>query len=238
MFFRGFRELMHEQSPLASEDQVEDLKMISRLSDEEVAAVRERLSRAQGFLDPKALLVALREAVQDPKVAAAIRRALLILSPSGAKRMMASLEDERQQEGFPFEEATFGRLKKVLGELIQPYPALARFKKAERLAEITGQQLEAVELVCDLRPIFDENRGKLEGMMPYTRLHIVATGVDGLPKSFEVELTHQQVLDLAGKATKAKSKLEVLRTSVEQWLPGLLPDLPLTRVPQKEANDA
>ena len=77
----------------------------------------------------------------------------------------------------------------------------------------------------------------LKGMMPYTRLHIVATGEDGLPKPFEAELTYQQVIDLAEKAEKAKSKLKVLRQSVETWLPGCLPDLPLTRTPSKESSD-
>ena len=74
--------------------------------------------------------------------------------------------------------------------------------------------------------------------MPYARLHLVATGEDGLPNSFEAELTQQQVHDLAEKASKAKSKLDVLRGSVEMWVPGGLPDLPLTRVTRKESSDA
>jgi len=130
------------------------------------------------------------------------------------------------------------RLGEILPNLIQPYPAMARFEKAERLANLTGQELESMELICDLRPIFDEDRKQIEGMMPYTRLHIVATGADGLPKSFEAELTHQQVIDLRKKGEKAESKLAVLRKSVESWLPGRLPDLPLTRVVRKESSDA
>ena len=74
--------------------------------------------------------------------------------------------------------------------------------------------------------------------MPYTRLHVVTTGEDGLPNAFEVELTHQQVIDLDKKTKKAKNKLEALRQSIEKWLPGGLPDLPLTRISQKESKDA
>jgi hypothetical protein len=69
-------------------------------------------------------------------------------------------------------------------------------------------------------------------------LHIVATGEDGLPKAFEAELTNENVIDLVEKAEKAKSKLETLHKSIENWLPGGLPDLPLTRIPKKESNDA
>jgi len=97
--------------------------------------------------------------------------------------------------------------------------------------------LDTVDLICDLRPIFNDNRKNVEGLLPYTRLHIVATGEDGLPKPFEVELSHQQVIDLSEKTEKAKNKLEALCQSIQKWLPDGLPDLPLTRIPRKESSD-
>jgi hypothetical protein len=212
---------------------VEDLKLIAGLPDEQIATLRQQLRKASHFLNPKALLATIQEVVQVPESGGAVCRAILNLNPSNANQIIANLEKDLDDKDFPFE-----RLKMVMSELIQPYPALARFEKAERLAKVTGRQLETIDLICDLRPIFDENQKNLEGMMPYTRLHIVVTGEDGLPKPFEAELTHQQVADLAEKAEKAKSKLKVLRQSVENWLPGGLPDLPLTRTPPKESNDA
>ena len=108
-----------------------------------------------------------------------------------------------------------------------------------RLATLTGQKLESIELICDLRPIFDKLRKHLEGMMPYTRLRVVATGADGLPDAFETELTRQQVHDLAEQVSKAAQKLDVLASAIEtEWLPGGLPDLPLTRAPRKGPSDA
>jgi len=235
MYIRGFPPFPGQL--IASEELVDDLKAIAGLSDEQVAGLRQRLNATEGFLDPKALLAVIREVIQDPKLAEAVRGALRNLSPSRVERIIAGLEQDLDDKEFPFDRATFDRLKRVLKELIQTYPALTRFQKAERLAKMTGQQLETVELICDLRPIFDKKREKLEGVMPYTRLHIVATGEDGLPKSFEAELTHQQVIDLTEKAEKAKDKLKVLRQSIETWLPGGLPDLPLTRIPRKESSD-
>ena len=230
VYIRGFPPFL--EYPGASGVMVDDLKTIADLSDEQIAGIRQHLAEADGFLDPKRLLAVIREVIQDSKSAEAVRRAIRSLNPSTTGRIIAGLEQDLDDKEFPFD-----RLKQVLSELIQPYPALTRFQKAERLAKVTGQQLETVELICDLRPIFDENREELEGMMPYTRLRVVATGEDGLPKPFEVDLTHQQVLDLAEKAGKAKSKLAVLRRSVETWLPGRLPNLPLTRIPRKESSD-
>jgi len=236
MFFRGLPQPPFEH-PAARKGLLDDLKVIIGLSDGQVAELHKHLTEAKGFLDPKAMLSTIRRVVEDTNAAEAVRRVLRNIGPSQVKRMVAALEEGRDEEDFPFDKAQFKRLKQRLEKLIQPYPALARFQKAERLVNITGQQLETVELICDLRPIFDERRENVEGMMPYTRLHIVATGEDGLPKPFEVELTYQQVSDLAKKVEKAKSKLEALRQSIETWLPGGLPDLPLTRIPRKESSD-
>lgn len=233
LYIRGFTQSF-ETIP---EELLDDLKAIIDLSDEMLAELHKHLTEAEGFLDPRVLLATIQRVVEDSNAAEAVRRILRNIGPSQVERMVTILEEGREEEDFPFDQAKLERLKQILKNLIRPYPALARFQKAERLAKITGQQLETVELICDLRPIFDETRKKVEGMMPYTRLHIVATGEDGLPEAFEVELTHQQVTDLAEKVGKAKSKLETLRQSIETWLPGGLPDLPLTRIPRKESSD-
>ena len=236
LYIRGFPHSIFEH-PTAKKEMMEDLKAIIGISDEKLEELHKHLNKAKGFLDPKALLATIQKVVEDPNAAEAVQGILLNISPYQVERMITILKEGQEEEEFPFDQAKIERLKQILKNLIQPYPALTRSEKAERLAKITGQQLETVEMICDLRPIFDESRKNVEGMMPYTRLHIVATGEDGLPKPFEVELTHQQVIDLAVKTRKAKSKLEVLRQSIENWLPGGLPDLPLTRVSRKESID-
>jgi hypothetical protein len=207
------------------------------LTDEQIAGIRDRLSKATGFLDRKTLTVALQDVITDDKTIQAVWRTLRSLDPSEVKRLLEGLSKKQHEEDFPLNILTVDRLHHVLPVLVHPYSALIRYEKAERLAELTGQRLESFDLICDLRPIYDESRKYLEGMMPYTRLRVVATGVDGLPKSFEAELTHQQVHDLAEKASKAKDKLDVLRKSVDKWVPGGLPDLPLTRIPRKGSSD-
>ena len=216
-----------------------DLKAVSTLSDDEANTLRERLSRVKGFLDPKTLAAEVRRVIKVEGTARSVQTTLQNLDPKDTKRLVENLAERgKQEKDFLLNKAELARLGEILPNLIQPYPALNRFEKAERLAKLTGQELESIELICDLRPIFDEDRKQIEGMMPYTRLHIVATGADGLPKSFEAELTHQQVIDLREKTAKAESKLVVLRKSIESWLPGRLPDLPLTRVTRKESSDA
>ena len=214
------------------EDLLDDFKIITSLPDKVIDELCRLLNDVQGFLSPKILLETIKTIVEDPSVAKTVWTVILNISPSQFERMTKSLGENNDKEP-PLDQDQI----KCLRNLIRPYPSLTRFQKARRLSKITGQELENVELICDLRPIFDETRGNIEGMMPYTRLHIVATGEDGLPNAFEVELTHQQVVDLAEKIGKAKSKLETLHQTVEKWLPNGLPDLPLTRVPKKESSD-
>lgn len=216
-----------------------DLKSVATLGDESVSALRDRLSAAEGFLDPKTLSATLCSVIEDESTALSVQRTMQNLSPSDVERLAEALtQRQEEEEDFLLDKNELDRLHKTLSALVRPYPAMARFEKAERLSRLTGQELESIQLICDLRPIFDEKRNQIEGMMPYTRLCIVATGADGLPNSFEAELTQQQVHDLAEKATKARAKLDVLRKNVESWLPGGLPDLPLTRVTRKESSDA
>lgn len=214
-----------------------DLGAIIDLSDETLKKLCKHLSEAKGFLNPKALLTTIQTIIKDSSVAKAAQRIIINIRPFQIGHVITFLEGQSKESEFPFDPKQFERLKQILKDLIRPYPSMTRFLKAERLADITGQELEIVELICDLRPIFNENRKDIEGMMPYTRLHIVATGEDGLPNAFEAELTYQQVIDLAEKTKKAKSKLETLHQSVENWLPGGLPDLPLTRISRKESSD-
>ena len=238
LYFRGFPPPSIEG--LAADSNVlADLKVVAGLSVNQVNELRLRMLEAKGFLDPKALLALAPEVLRDEGTARSLHRALRNLGPQNVRQLLNALSEQRKQKkDFPLDEDELKTLQQTLPALIQPYPALTRFKKADRLGKLTGQQLESVELICDLRPIFDPDRKNVDGMMPYTRLCIVATGVDGLPNSFEAELTQQQVHDLAEKASMAKVKLDVLRDKVEKWTPGGLPDVPLTRVPRKESSDA
>jgi hypothetical protein len=215
-----------------------DLKAIVDLSDDSLNQIYKNLNEAQGFLNPKAMLSIMSKVLKNTEVAEALLRIIINVNASQVEQVGTFLDKKSKEEDFPFNQQQLECLKLILKKIIQPYPALIRYQKAERLTEITGQQLETVELICDIRPIFDESRKNIEGMIPYTRLHIVATGEDGLPNAFEVELSYQQVLNLSEKTEKAKFKLESLRQSIENWLPEGIPDLPLTRIPQKESKGA
>ena len=240
IIMRGFSSAPLE-AVLSEKTALDDLKAIADLPAERLATLHKQLSQAEGFLDPDALTEHVRKATGDEMASDAIRRVIENLRSVSSKRILATLTrlKKAKRDEFPLKDSDLEKLDTNLTILKKRIPALTRFVKAQRLATLTGQQLESIEIVCDLRPIFDHDRKAIEGMMPYTRLRVVAIGPVGLPESFEAELTWQQVQSLAEKANMAVEKLGVLSESIATWLPNGLPRLPLTEPPEEEdASDA
>lgn len=218
-----------------SPQMVEDLDAIVALPVNVIEQVADVVASAAGFLGGAELTSLLQQNLPKETPVDSVRRVILNLELANLPRLFKFLRTlcEEESEEFPLTEEKIGKLEALLPKLLKPAPALARFRKAELLAKITGQPLEEIQLICDLRPVFDESREQIEGLLPYTRLKIVATGGNGFPSVFEVELSAQQVADLAEKAKKATTKLKCLRERINnKWLPNGIPDIPLTREPK------
>jgi len=205
-----------------------DLKALVSIPGEQLDQIASALASAKGFLDTKALNALLRQKLQSTAAVDAVRRVVLNIEAEKIAGFLATirrLKEESDADEFPLADHDIESLEALLPRLLKPVPALRRFRKAERLAKITGQPLEDIQLICDLRPIFDEARKTIEGLMPYTTLRVVATGGDGLPRTFEAELSAQDVADLREKATKAADKLTTLREKAEEWAAQGVPEV-------------
>jgi hypothetical protein len=216
-----------------------DLSVIAGLLPDQIKRINETLQQAAGFLGPASLRDRIGAVLSDEATARAVSRALRRLDSDDIEAVCRKVDTWRKSgQAEIFDDAKVANLRRNLTALIVTYPALARFEKAERLSSRTGKRLESLSLVCDLRPIFDTTGKGVDGMMPYTRFRIVATGVDGLPCDFEVELTREQVDQLLTTAKRAKKKLTALSELIPVWIPEGLPELPLTRLPQEGGENA
>ncbi|REJ66332.1 MAG: hypothetical protein DWQ31_14775 [Planctomycetota bacterium] len=108
------------------------------------------------------------------------------------------------------------------------YPCLLRQAKAENLSTTIGNPLEKLELICDVRPVFDKAKENIEGMIPLTWLHIVAKQADGLPKAFEVVLSEQDLSVMEDAVQQARKKLKHIRKVVTADLGKSVPKTDLT----------
>jgi len=172
-----------------------------------------------GFLDSDRLRKLVVEAVGDEGEAGAFARfveyfdSLARHSEKRHEEVLSTLEKvlEKQEAGddalSPDERA---KLLVRLRSLVKPRESLARQAKAEELASVLGRGLEKLQVICDLRPIFDAERKVVEGVVPVTTLKLVVENDNGLTTRTEVRLTLEQVNDLADQSAAAKAKLDVL----------------------------
>lgn len=211
----------------SKEATINDLRAICGLDDRLINQLVVRFREMPGFLGPRELVEEAAKLGINDATALAIRRALSNIEPDkvgDAINTIESDDDEPVVDG-----PTIERFREVLPRLIRDYPAINRHKKAAVIAMSVGKALEGVSFVCDLRPVFNEERTEITGMIPITTLSVTATGADGLPVRLEAYLSRAQVEEVLSKAEMAKHKLEIIRRNIEEWRPGALPDLPVVQ---------
>jgi hypothetical protein len=197
------------------------LKVLLATDDVQLGAIAHELEAFPGFLDRRTLELIIGRHGLDGDHARAI--AQLILSTDKLLReadvtqeqllsgIEASARSDTNRQVGGWSDEDLSRIFPRLQIIMRHYSGLALQAKAQRLSEATGTQVEKLEVICDLRPIFDENRERVQGVIPFTILKVVCKGVDGLPVSFEAMLSSREVDELATKMNAAKHKLERLR---------------------------
>lgn len=88
-------------------------------------------------------------------------------------------------------------------------------QKAFRVATILGHELESFELVCDLRPVFDDERTEVKGLIPVTTLQLVIEADDvGSKQTIQARISERDLKSLCKKAERARSKLDAMKAFV------------------------
>ena len=203
---------------------IRDARVLLDFEESQLEAIREDLNKFPGFLEGTELESRLRSHVRDEESCRRLARLIGVADDRWRQldhdvshiigQVEKWLADVTNQKKGLLSQEEFQTLRKRLPIIIQRYPALDRQAKAESLAEATGQPLQKLELICDLRPVFDKARDKVEGMIPLTILKVVCTAVDGLPIAMEAILSEKDVARLAKATADAQRKLQKLRALV------------------------
>ena len=204
-----------------SADLIADAKLLLELEVDQIKAIAAELEAYPEFLDRQSVLGIISRYVANEDHCKRLTKLVLEVD-SRLRRtdqtigdLVSNIRDWQQDEENPERELLsaedMDELQRRLPLFIRTYPGLTRQAKARHLAEATGTPLESLEIICDLRPVFDEQRKVVEGVIPFTILKVVCKGVDGLPVSLEATLTELEVRDLAKRAAAAVEKLTRLR---------------------------
>jgi hypothetical protein len=235
MYMRGFPLL----SASVNDGLVEDIKAFLKFDESSIQAVCSELSSEQGFLSGKKFRSALAEmeiAEEQGEVIYRIIRWADKLRRTGfldnAWRMLQSVTSEDAPDP-TFSEDEVAQAKDRILRLFASAPSLERQAKAVELSSATGQRLQEMKLICDLRPVFNKERNQIEGVLPITTIRLVCEGADGLPLSFDAVMSEVDVDQLFEIASYAKQKLASIRELSDRMnLP-----IPTTQLTTSKGND-
>lgn len=212
------------ESYAKDEDFLADAKVVLALEDSVCAALGDALTAETSFLDRETLRGVVKR-VLGPEVLDAqtvadfiwlLHRALRHESDETVERSVALLREAIAEHSNKLTKQQKKQLADRIEKLVAAPSGLARQYKAEQLAEATGTELEDLQVICDVRPVFNEERSEIEGAIPISTLTLDVTKPDGSPSRIEVRLTEAQVADLFEKAHYAQTKLSAIKRMLEK----------------------
>jgi hypothetical protein len=207
---------------------IEDLLAISEIPSAQIDALATALEEEVGFANPARVSELVREVLHDDRRTSAVVSALHNIPSRQVDQVLQTVREWREADTRNSErvsEEAFAAMEDKLPRLIRDFPAVGRCQKAHRLASILGNSVERLDLICDVRPVFDAERDRVEGMIPLTTMKIVYEGQDERTRVLEVQLSRETLDELVEKAQIAQQKMGVLERSVREWTPNGLVDL-------------
>lgn len=201
-------------------EMVRDLRTVADVEIAAVDGLAQVLRQETGVLTAERLK-SLTERFFDHDAAESVARTIQNL-PAESKQKILELVDrwrqfsDERRESLP--DAKFASLQRNLDSLVQDYPSLALMRKAQRLLRDTGNEILDSKFVCDLRPVFDEPRKRVEGFVALANLQFIYICQSGQRDVFEITFTENELSELIEKGQKALSKLEVLKETVHDLI--------------------
>ena len=195
----------------------EDLNQIANLPEPEFSSLSEALGTHPNFLTAGDVEETVQKIVSS-ELAGRLARGLIRLNSairSAQEPEQAALDALCAALGrFPndFSGDTVEVIRVRLRTLLLAPSGFKRQKKAETLADATGADLNDLNIICDIRPVFDDERKVVDGALVITTLTLEIIELDGRISSVECRLTEKQIDDLCRVSLVAKQKLDVIKT--------------------------
>ncbi|WP_437636564.1 hypothetical protein [Sorangium sp. So ce854] len=200
------------------EEFIQDARDMVAVPDDVFEHAIASVENTSGFLGPRQLVRVVAGSVADAQQRRALVRFLInfnrIRRDAGVTPDELANDVAETMRGVASDwltEEEMAVLASRVRRIVQPKQALERQVKAEQVVRRVGVELDEFVLVCDLRPIFDEDRERVEGMIPVTTMRVVVSTPDSLPTSVECRLTEKQVNKIYDELERARRKLDSLK---------------------------
>lgn len=198
-----------------------DIRTVLQVNDVDFSNFANELAGASQFLDSSRIEQIAQSTLQAnaTEIAKVVGRLSAIIHSSemdvdaAMTEFSKALIENLTDNGFDVDEIkTFcWRVRKLVAE-----PAgISKHFKAARLAVAIGDELDDFQIVCDIRPVFDSKREKIEGAMPISLLRLDYSTADGDTMTVELRITDSQITSLADKLREAQKKNESIKAFLE-----------------------
>ena len=201
---------------------IADLRDVANLELDKIDPLADALTAIEGIPNTLQLADVTLKVIDDPEAGSSILSAMEKLTPDQVEWALATVDQWRQQNDqtrSAFPDDLFQALQVRLPRLIRDYPALAHYKKANRLSGLTGNIAREIEILCDMRPVFTENRDEIVGLIPLCTLRVGFQSQDGGKRVLTVNLSEATLDLLAERVAFAQRKLQVIREKGANWIP-------------------
>ncbi len=200
---------------------VHDLRAVAAVEPAAVDGLTQALRQETGVLTEERVENLAKQFFDDDATAESVARTIQNLQPESKQKILSLVERWRQVSNERMQllpDAEFAALQRNLDSLLQDYPGLALMRKAQRLLRDTGNEIEDLIFICDLRPVFDKPQERVEGFVALANLRIRYTRQSGQRDAFEIALTEDELSTLVEQGQKALHKLKVLKESVHELI--------------------
>jgi hypothetical protein len=208
------------------EDFLSDARLILELDQDVYSRLVTQLGETDDFLDRRSLAALISkisgEGEEAGKIASIIYRigGLLHDADMPPQDAMDELGEAIKEKADGIESEDRQILVDRLRALAADPVGLAKQYKARKLVDAIGSELDEFQFICDIRPIFDQDRERIEGAIPLAALRLEYTLPDGGSAVVEVRVSERQLEEFGAKITTAKRKLELIKEFVaNQRLP-------------------
>jgi hypothetical protein len=194
-----------------------DISGIAKMPDDQFRTLTVALANFPSFLDKAAVDETIAKVTPrtDAKTAAFVSRLNeVVRSSSDSVERAVELLIEELGKHEEFQQNLSGILQERIKALLIPR-GFDLQKKAELLAEATGAELANFAIICDVRPVFDDDRKKIEGAVAVTTLRLELYQPDGNKVPIECRLTEPQLARLAKVVETAQGKLSAITNLLE-----------------------
>jgi len=192
---------------------VKDVSRLASISDDQRGIVSSLLNR-EVFANSDTVVSALSEAnVEDPKrIAGVLQKLSAMFRESNLEKDEAFDAFSNALSSSKVDESKRQSLQDAFRDLCLVPTALDLQQKAESLASATGCTVGALDIVCDIRPIFNVEGDKIVGAIPYFTLRVEYD--DGESQKIDLHLSNENIDRLKDVVDRAICKREVMEATV------------------------